>query len=338
MNRSFFSRLFSATALVAAALASVPAQAGPFSAMFVFGDSLSDTGNLKILSPGDYPAPAAGPYFNGRFSNGSIWIDGLAADLGLPAGAVPFFAGTGGTNFAIAGARTGSVGSPPGVLAQVAGIWSGIGDPNALYIVVGGGNDMRDARSAFQTGSAADANGRELAAEAAANNLLSSIGFLAAHGAKHVLISNLPDLGDTPEAGSLGLRFASSDVSHRFSALMPGLMAFGASFGLDMSFLDMAGLLDRIIADATNNGGATFGITNITSPCAGFLFGDPNNACSSSLYSDVLHPSAAAHALLGAAAFAAVVPEPETYALLALGLVAVALQGRRRAKPVAVSV
>ena len=239
--------------------------------------------------------------------------------------AAPYFAGT---NYAIAGARTGAVGSPPGVLAQI----GGLGDPNALYVVVAGGNDMRDARSAFKTNSAVDAAGREAAAEAAVGSLVASIGLLASHGAKHVLISNLPDLGGSPEAALLGLQYASTDATNRFNALMPTLLGAGAGagFGLDMSFLDMAGLLQNVIADATTNGGATYGITDISSPCAGFAF-STGPACSSSLFSDVLHPSAAAHRLIGAAAFAAVVPEPETYALLAFGLVAVAPAARRRA-------
>ena len=342
MRSSFFGRLFSASVIVAATLTSVPAHAGPFNNMFVFGDSLSDTGNLKILSPSDYPPPASGPYFDGRLSDGPVWVETLAADLGLAASTSPYFAGTGGTNFAIAGARTGSTGSPPGVLAQIGGIWFpafGAADPNALYVVVGGGNDLRDARSTFQTRSRADAAGREGAAEAAMSNLISSIGFLAAHGAKHVLVSNLPDLGKTPEARLIGLRYASTDVSNRFNALMPELLSAGVGFGLDMSFLDMAGLLGQITADATNNGGAIYGITSVRTPCAGFLY-STGHACSSSLFSDALHPSAVTHHWIGEAAYAAVmqdsgtlaVPEPETYALMAAGLMLVALQARRRAR------
>ena len=337
MNRSLLSRLISTAAFVVATLAGAGAQAGPFTGMFVFGDSLSDTGNLNIVSGGAYPDYTQGPYFGGRYSNGPLWVETLATDLGLPNAASPYFAGTGGTNFAFAGARTGTVappGNPPGVLAQIGGIWNGVGDPNALYIVVGGGNDMRDARSTFQTASAADAAGREAAAQATVGNLVSSLGFLALHGAKHVLVSNLPDLGGTPEAGLLGLRYASTDVTNRFNALVPSLLAAGTGFGLDMSFLDMAGLLKKVIADATTNGGGLYGITDVTSPCAGFLY-STGDACSVSLFSDVLHPSATAHRLIGEAAFAAAVPEPQTYALLGLGLAAVVLRSRRRAFSVA---
>ena len=40
MNRSSFTRLLSAGALALATLVSLPAHAGPFGALFVFGDSL----------------------------------------------------------------------------------------------------------------------------------------------------------------------------------------------------------------------------------------------------------------------------------------------------------
>ena len=333
MATSLFRRAVSATALVVAALASVPAQAGTFSNMFVFGDSLSDTHNLFLATGGALPDLNQGPYFDGRYSNGPLWVETLAADLGLPNGSKAFLAG--GNNYAFAGARTGIDIAPPGVFAQVGGLWNGLGDPNALYVVVAGGNDMRDARSAFTTNSAADNLGREQSAEIAVNNLKFSLGFLAAHGARHVLVSNLPDLGGTPEANFLGLSAASTDATNRFNALLPGLLAAGAGYGLDMSFLDLAGLLQSVIVDANTNGGAKYGITDVTEPCKDFLGSVSQHACSVSLFSDSLHPSAAAHKLIGEAAFAAVVPEPETYALLAFGLLAVVLQSRRRTRRIA---
>ena len=56
-----------------------PAHAGPYSAIYAFGDSLSDVGNVFLGTGGAEPAP---PYFAGRFSNGPIWLDYLAAQLG----------------------------------------------------------------------------------------------------------------------------------------------------------------------------------------------------------------------------------------------------------------
>lgn len=56
--------------------------------LYVFGDSLSDTGNVftgsgtAIPPSGDFPF--SDTYFDGRFSNGPIWVERMAVDLGLP--------------------------------------------------------------------------------------------------------------------------------------------------------------------------------------------------------------------------------------------------------------
>jgi phospholipase/lecithinase/hemolysin len=64
--------------LAAAALAALiagPASAA-FSNAYFFGDSLSDTGNVyTVFGPGYVPAP----YYDGRFSNGPVWVEHLAA-------------------------------------------------------------------------------------------------------------------------------------------------------------------------------------------------------------------------------------------------------------------
>jgi outer membrane lipase/esterase len=327
-------RLLGSLALGLAALCGTAAQAGPYSNMYVFGDSLSDTGNLSILTGGTQP-PAGQPYFNGRFSDGPVWVEHLAAGLGLAADATASFAG--GKNYAIAGARTGAVappGNPPGVLAQVAGLWApthAVADANALYVVVGGGNDMRDARTAFSGNTAADAAGRQAAAQTAVNNLYSSLALLASRGAKHVLLANLPDLGQTPEAALLGLQFASSDVSARFSALMVGLETLAeATLGLDIDLLDLAGIANAVRADAINNGGGVYGITNVSAPCTGFAgsaqFG--GTSCNVSSFSDALHPSARAHAIFGQAALR-LVPEPASALLVLVALGGLVAQRRR---------
>ena len=320
--RKGFGRLLAAFLLLCAGAA---CQASTYSNAFFFGDSLSDTGNIFTLTGGATPAS---PYFNGRFSDGPVWAEYLAAGLGLPNAARASLQG--GNDFAFGGARTAG-GTIPSLLSQVGSFASGLPslDPNALYVLVAGGNDMRDARSAFPAMDATGAAGRLAAATTAVGNIKSAIDQLAAKGAKNVLISNLPDLGSTPEAVGLGLAAPSSDASLQFNTLMAGVVGYGQSLGLHMSFLDMAGVATAIRNDALNNGGATSGILNVQTPCGAFA-GSLGISCDISAFSDALHPSAHAHQLIGAAALAAV-PEPAAALLMAVGLVALALARRRHA-------
>jgi outer membrane lipase/esterase len=198
--------------------------------------------------------------------------------------------------------------------------------------MVAGGNDMRDARSMFPSNSPADVAGRQAAAQAAANNLIAGLNILATRGAKNVLIANLPNLGGSPEAFLLNVVGASTDVSNRFNALFPTIAAAGMGFGLNVDFLDMAGLGESIVQDARFNGGAFYGITNVSAPCTGFALSAAlgGTACNKSLFSDALHPSAAAHALLAVAAYSKV-PEPSSVLLVALALGLAGAAARRRA-------
>lgn len=310
---------------------------GPYSDLVFFGDSLSDTGNTQALYAQfgvAVPDPNQ-PYAGGRFSDGPVWTEYLAFALGQVSDSQSFLVG--GNNYAYGGARTGAAANPiPDVLFQTQNLWGSthaVADPNALYVLVAGGNDMRDARSTAPGNSALELSFRQLSAESAIANLKSSLGLLAQRGAQHVLISTLPDLGATPEAFALGVTEASTDATNRFNALLPSLMGYGASLGLDMTLLDMASVAAAIRFDTLVNGGATYGFTNALFPCAGFD-GSNGSACSTSLFSDGLHPSSAAHLQIAIAAVNAlgvsVVPEPETLALMLAGLLVVANAARRR--------
>jgi outer membrane lipase/esterase len=328
-------RLAGAAALFSAALAatmapSVATAAGtsPFSDLVIFGDSLSDTGNLSLATGGLYPGNAQ-PYAPGRYSNGLLWTDFLAAGLGDANDAASYRLG--GNNYAFAGARTGSGSGVPGLLDQTS-LWATTqpADANALYVLVGGGNDMRDARTDAPGNSVLEGKFRQISAANAVANLQSSLGVLAAHGAKHVLVSSLADLGNTPEAQLLGVGAASSDASLQFNLLMPGLLQYGAVLGLDVTFLDMAGVVSAVRANP-----AAYGIADIDHPCAGFFF-STGVSCDFSAFSDVLHPSSRAHELIAGAAFSALgvtaVPEPQTVALMLAGLAVIGALSRRRSK------
>ena len=93
-----------AAALLVNALA--PSQADAFSAVYSFGDSLSDVGNVFIASilesKSPFPAP---PYYLGEFSNGPNWVEDLSGRLRLGSVSPSLL---GGTDYAFGGATTGS--------------------------------------------------------------------------------------------------------------------------------------------------------------------------------------------------------------------------------------
>lgn len=72
--------------------------------IFIFGDSLSDSGSSFALTFGAIPPEP--PYDSGRFSNGLVAVEYLAEDLGFTLN--PYYDDGGGNNFAVGGARTGT--------------------------------------------------------------------------------------------------------------------------------------------------------------------------------------------------------------------------------------
>jgi hypothetical protein len=88
-----------AAALISAAVSPVAANA--YSAFYVFGDSLSDAGNVFVGTHGTEPAS---PYSNGVFSNGPVWAQDVSISLGL--GPLEPSLLPGGTDYAAGSATT----------------------------------------------------------------------------------------------------------------------------------------------------------------------------------------------------------------------------------------
>jgi phospholipase/lecithinase/hemolysin len=186
--------------------------AGPFTGIVVFGDSLSDTGNFAHVTNSDFQVRYPGPSFNytdGRFTDGAdtspagkahfgVWHEQLAKMFtGLTPAANSL---DGGLNYAYGNATTrdgtsvvGSIGGAVSITIedmgqQVTDYLSRPGqtvDSNALFILWGGADDL------FADASAANIAGILTRITALANRL-------AAAGAVHILIPNLPPLGSTP--------------------------------------------------------------------------------------------------------------------------------------------
>src|SRR5271156_6180365 len=106
MMRKIVGYSITATVLGLASLAAMAATP-TYDALYVFGDSYCDVGNLYLATGG---AEAAPPYYDGRFSNGPIWLDHVAGFLGVPLQASLL----GGTDYAFGGAWVTEPQSIPG--------------------------------------------------------------------------------------------------------------------------------------------------------------------------------------------------------------------------------
>ncbi|MHB1238935.1 MAG: SGNH/GDSL hydrolase family protein [Gammaproteobacteria bacterium] len=314
MHRHLVVRFLTAATLILTVHAAV---ATPYTSLFVLGDSLSDSGNAFVAlggrtsQPPFAPIPSL-PYASGRFSNGPVWAEDLAGMLGLSA--APSLLG--GSDYAFGGARTGPAGSiPPSLLDQsqtLLAAYPGGLPHNALYVVWGGSNDVRDA--------ATSAN--PLAAlKTAVANVGGIVQDLIGAGAGTILVPNVPNLGLTPAAQDAGVATDATLLSATFDTLLNSTLGGIRTLhpGTRLLGLDIFGLIDQV----TSNPGA-YGLTDVTNPCLSFGQANPNLAyCSDPnhyLFWDGIHPTAAGHEIIAIAARRAV-PEPGTLFLTALGLV-----------------
>jgi phospholipase/lecithinase/hemolysin len=273
--------------------------ASTYSAVVVYGDSLSDNGNLYAATG----QPGA-PYYMGRRSNGPVAVEDLAALFGTPLYDFAWIGATTGIgNYADGGTPT-SLGAfgLPGMEAEFAGT-SGLITPalaaTGLFVVWGGPND-------FLSPSPLDATPIDVANRGVAD-LLSIVSGLHGLGVQNILVPGMPDLGLTPYFQSLGPAAAAggSFITNYFNSMLV------AGLPTDVTYFDTAGLMHQIVADPS-----AYGFTNVTDPCF-----NGTTVCANPdqyLFFDSFHPTAAAHQILGQE-FAAAVPEPATCVLVFSG-------------------
>ena len=272
---------------------------GGFSGIYAFGDSLSDAGNVSIGTLGRLPV--AGIYSGGRFTNGNVWVQDLARNLGLPA-VKPSLAG--GTDYAIGGAETGTTAvhsaNPSDLPAQLGQFVASVPHPSAtaLYTIWAGSNDVLGIANSTETPAQQQASVQQ-----AVTNETNMIAGLIAHGAKNLVVLNLPDLGKTPyEMARPASDATSSELARAYNAdLGAALQQIMASGAVSIDYVNTFGLLDTAIANP-----AAYGFTNVTQPVWTGNLTDSHSgklaatgaAQNGYLYFDGLHPTASAHALL----------------------------------------
>ncbi|HAA27521.1 MAG TPA: hypothetical protein DCE56_07360, partial [Cyanobacteria bacterium UBA8553] len=313
----------------------------PFSKLYVFGDSLSDPGNIynsttfvqpiEWLFGVDIPVIPPPPYYEGRYSNGLIWADYLAKDLGLTITpstdlsvfhpllpfsspititgeglrASPYFKGATtnqSINFAYGGAQTGFMGSDeqfgqliPGLLTQVG--WFK--------------NDHQRNRQSADPNALyvvwAGANDywsvENPNPEESVNNIETAIASLYDLGARNFLVPNLPDLGMTPFAFSGGTqesdRLTNLTEEHNF-LLDTTLEDLDDSLtDINLISLDVYSIFNNAITHPQH-----YGYTNVTEPSLDSVTMIPSGSPDNYLFWDKVHPTSITHERLAEFALA----------------------------------
>ena len=296
----------------AAFLAAAPAVAAKPDQIVVFGDSLVDPGNVYIATMGSTPSAASG-YFAGRFTNGPDYTDLLSQRL---YGTYTTPALAGGTNFAFGGASIVTSNYPVPNLSAQLGLFAGTHrpvDPNALYIINLGANDVFAEDSGTIPGASIAAYD-----QAAAATLAGAVQTLANLGATKVLVTGVP------VADANGLALDSAVQSALNGLTLPGTTLYRFSY---LKFFA------ALAADPARFDVPAF--THLPSDgCFSHLSPPATMDCSGYFSVDGTHPIAPIQAALYRAVAHDVgigaVPEPASWTLMIAGFGLVGAAVRRR--------
>ena len=358
-----------ATIFVSFVAAAVPfaVEATTYDNVYVFGDSLSDRGNLAETgflqtlagqSIANYPNP---PSNHDSFTNGPVAVSLLANSYGLAADPSLWVTGfkdvhglfgglsyVPGTNYAVAGATSqlqevGGTGSTPpsgiNLPSQIAAYNAATGnlaDPNALYTVFIGGNDVRNA--------ALNGNGTtQIPAGVQAE--VAAVQTLVTEGARNLLVVNVPNVGIIPEFAQDNPAEAAAATNYSMlydTDLATSLNSLNNPAGTRVTQFDLYSYNAQIVANA-----AQLGFTNTTDRCytATPLFTGTTSQCGPGavnidqfFYWDSIHPTGRVQALdalgfeaaLAGEANPSPVPEPASLAALLTGVLALGAMVRHR--------
>ncbi|HCV95794.1 Esterase EstA precursor [compost metagenome] len=286
---------------VAIALAAAPAMAqSPYTKTVFIGDSLTDAGYFRPL------LPAAVQPVTGQFTTNPGWTYAQYVANYYGTNASAHGNGQNGDNYAIGGARVGvdtsqvlAAGTPAVPVyslktqtAQYLAANGGKADPNALYTVWGGANDL----FAIQAGAPLVSTLTN-----AVTDQVGIVGTLKAAGAEYIVVPTIPDVGLTPGAragGPAGMAAGTALAKAYNDALFGGLKAAG----LQVIPVDTFHILQEIVADP-----GQYGFLNVTNPActtASSLTCNPTSyatpsAASTYVFADGVHPTSATHEMLG---------------------------------------
>jgi phospholipase/lecithinase/hemolysin len=241
------------------------AWASGFGNIVVFGDSLSDNGNFYALYPSWIPLEY---YYQGRFSNGPVWVEYLTDEDFLDCNLV---------DNAYGGATTDGI-TPPGLISQVSTyIGSTTVEDNTLFIIWIGANDFLNGSVDYQS---------------SANSIGLALDDLAMFGAEDILIINLPDLGATPRYLGTQSETAFRALSNTFNETLADLIDAFQTDNPEITVYEFDSY--SFLQDIANNPGI-YGFTNATQVCPSFYLVDNFDNSDGYVFWNSIHPTTETH-------------------------------------------
>ncbi len=277
-----------------------------YSKVFIFGDSLSDTGNLASVV-GGIPLP----YYQNRISNGPVAVDLLTAKLGDTAEASLHLLGlNAGHNYSVAGAKASGnevIDLDTQILSFQANHAS-IAPADALYVVFLGGNDIRAALHQ------PDPVVAESILETAKNKTRAAIEILSQMGARSFLVINSPNIALVPETQLIATAINNPDLvihadalsKHYNKKLHDMVEIFEKNENISITEFNLFKMFNKVVRKASK-----LGFTNYTDACFSSITFTFHPDCNYGfnvdqfVFFDEIHPTARVHAMFGEAFYKA---------------------------------
>ena len=295
--------LLCASAAAAALTIATPASAQRIDRIVAFGDSYADDGNLFELL--GIPRPAV--YSNGRFSNGTNFIDTMGTNLGVPI-----------QNFAIGGAfaGNGNINGPgiPGFVTEWQSFLAGGGpaafprttgrfEPTDLLAISIGGNDARAyERSLGLNPTAAQIStliaGAPAQAALRVAETTTGLNALVNAGARNITFL-AGDVGRLPEVVGLPVAAVGSAYASAYNQGMQASLANLANQGVIVNYVDLNKVGDVVAANLS-----AFGLTSAGACPVACVTTNPELLDRYLFYVDNVHLTSAGFAIVGRYAIA----------------------------------
>lgn len=280
------------------------ASAASLNQVVVFGDSLSDNGNMYEYMK--HQLPLSPPYYHGRFSNGPVWVELLAAHY-FPQNTADHV-----LNYAFGGAGVAEdLDEDDDTLFTLKREMDSYflahhnrADSHSLYIVWIGANNYL---------------GMPEEADAAIQTVLTGLNHglqrLVDAGAKHIMVLTLPNLGRIPAARDFDAQPLMSYLALQHNELLKQSLAEFAKRHADVQWIlyDINPKFEHMLDEPS-----TYGFSNVTDTCYESMIDAPSSssrqtmlkiaaavkprvtqdACTGYLFFDPVHPSALAHKIM----------------------------------------